>query len=190
MQIQEFFKNNFEKISQYITIILFSEIFTIIFLLVPATFLTISFFLFIFYLLFFIFILVSIIVPWIYTFFSDNDKKYLHIFSTSFIGFLLILIINLYFSIYIQVILYSIILKSLIVGLASIFKSILMLFDNRENNKNFDFNFKNEKQMNLNLKINKYKKFHKNAILGGIFFLFVYPLVILIMTYFYAFIKI
>ena len=189
MEIPVFFRYNFEKILRLITILLFSEIFTLFFLSIPSDFLAFSFNVLVFYIFFLLYFVLSLIVPWIYIFFSTNSRKFTYILSTSFLSFIIILLFNFFVVIHVQVIIYFILLKSLIVGFSSIFKSIIMLIDRKDSFQKTNFDFQNEKSLELKMKKAEVQKLHRNEFLGGLIFLIIYPLTILLITYFYSFLK-
>ena len=60
-----------------------------------------------------------------------------------------------------------------------------MLIDRKESLQTTNFDFKSESSMEFRIKNVEKQKLHKNEIIGGLFFLFIYPLAILVITFIY-----
>ena len=178
-----------ERYLELLTILLFTELVTLLFLSIPANFLQNNVVLLSFYLLFLIYFLITLIIPWLYFFFSTNRKQYVFLIFISISFFIVFLIANLVVKIPLQVIIYFIILKSITAGFALIFKTIYTLFENETERKHtkFQFSISNE-GLNDTSNKNFVYKWYKNDILGGLVLLVVYPFIILLLTYFYSFI--
>ena len=186
MESSQFLKDNFRQYLLIITIILFSEIFTLLFLFVPSEFLAESLNVLVFYVFFLVYFLATVLVPWLYIFFENDYKKFLYIGLTSSVCFGLILIINFFVFIPIHIVLIFILLKSLMVGLSSLFKSLIALIDKKETIKKTNFNFRSEKIMGFKTKNESINELYKIDIFGSIFYLLLFPLVLVSLTYIYA----
>lgn len=64
-----------------------------------------------------------------------------------------------------------------------------MLIDRKDSFQKTNFDFQNEKSLELKMKKAEVQKLHRNEFLGGLIFLIIYPLTILLITYFYSFLK-
>ena len=189
MIIPQFLKDDFKQYLLIINIILFSEIFTLLFLFVPSDFLTQSLDVLTFYIFFLIYFVASLLAPWLYIFFVDDTRKFLLVGSTSFTSFLLLLLLYFFVLFPIHIIIYFILLKSLMVGLSSLFKSLINLLDKKETLQKTNFNFQTEKHMDFTIKNTLRHKLHKIDILGGFFFLVLYPVIIVSITYVYFYVQ-
>lgn len=189
MEYLDFLHANYQKILLVINLILFTEVVSLLFLLIPSEFLTASFNVFVFDFFFFLYFLAILILPWLYIFFIQDTRKFYYIFVTSLLSYLAILAINLVVSLPVHIFIYLILLKSLMVGLSSLFKSLISLIDPKESLEKTDFKFQTKSNTEYVLKNKIEANSHKIDILGGIFFLLIYPLIILVLTYFYGFLK-
>ncbi len=189
MEFFDFIEENYQNILLVLNIILFTEVVSLLFLSVPSDFLTTSSNVFVFDLLFFLYFLVTLIVPWLYVFFVQDIRKFYYILATSLVSYSIILSLNLVVSLPVHIIIYLILLKSLMVGLASLFKSLISLIDRKESLEKTDFRFQTKTNTDYSIKNKLEIRSHKIDILGGIFFLLVYPVIILLLTYFYGFLN-
>jgi hypothetical protein len=183
--INNFFsKINFEKFLFILTIILFSEFFTIIFLVVPSSILSNNLNKLLFFILVSSYFILSLIIPWLYIFFNNNSKKFINIFLTSYGSFIVFLVINFFTKIPFEVLIYFIFIKIIMISLSAFFKSILnFLFEKNEDPDLFKF----KKGLSLT---KSSKNSQENAIRvnleGGIFFIVIYPIILSFTVNFYS----
>lgn len=187
MEFLDFLHENYQKILLVINIILFTEVISLLFLLIPSEFLTDSIDLFVFDFLFFLYFLILLVFPWLYIFFVQDVRKFYYTLVTSLVSYSVILVLNVFISLPVHIIIYLILLKSLMVGLASLFKSFISVFDTKESLGKTDFRFQTNTSTDYTIKNRLVINSHKINILGGLFFLLIYPLIILLLVYFYGF---
>ena len=185
MEYFDFLKKNYISILFTFNIILFTETITLLFLFIPSQILSSGFVVLVFYLLFITYFIVTLLVPWLNIFFVQNQEKYVYIFGTSIISFSLILLVNSRIVLPVQVVIYFILLKSLMVGFASIFKSVLNLIDKKTTIEKTNFSFQKEEIIDFKAKTDSIDNFHNKDFFYGFFFLILYPFIILSLTYFY-----
>lgn len=189
MEFLDFIRENYQKILLVFNLFLFTEVITLLFLLLPSDFLTSSFNVFVFDLFFLIYFLVTLVVPWFFIFLVQDVRKFYYILIVSLASYFVILVTNLFVTLPVHVVLYLILLKSLMVGLASLFKSLLSLIDRKESLEKTDFTFQSKTQANYMIKKQNQFNSYKKDIFGGIYFLLFYPLIILLLTYFFGFLN-
>lgn len=178
---------DFEKYLRIITILLFTESITLLFLSFPSILLTQTYQVVSFYFLFTIYAIISLLVPWFYVFFTNSPKIYFNIILTSLICFSGYLLLNFVVKLPIIVLIYFIILKSFITGLAALFKIFYRiivdgnLFGKKRVSKS---HFIEHEGLQIAVKEKIEKDLEKYDLIGCFILLFVYPLSIMMITYF------
>ena len=167
-----------------INIILFTEVISILFLFFPTFLFSYSIFVIVFYFLFTLYFLSSLFIPWIAMFFNNIPNYIFITISTSFLSFIIYLFINSFFKFPLQIIIYFILLKSLMSGLALLFKVISSTFlPNKSKYVSFSF-------QNSVIQTHKYRITNqiniKFELFGSFSFLILYPILIIFLTYFFT----
>lgn len=180
-----FSKENREKYLQFFSIILFSEVITLFFLSIPSTLLSKNYELLTFDFLMLIYLLMSLIIPWIYVFFTETSKTYITIIVTSSISFFVFMILSLTIKRSLIIVFYFVILKSIMTGLAALFKILFRIFiDGGTKNKRENFQFIQPGSLQISVKDKISKELEKYDIIGCFILLFVYPVTIMLITNF------
>ena len=178
-------KERFFKLLLICNLILFTEIFSFVFIVFPSSFLTQNIYLFVFYLFLIFYFIFSLIIPWLFMFFNNIPKFIFITFGVSITIFCVYLLINFVFKFSLQVIFDFILLKSFMAGLALFFKVLTSPFL-LTNTQTVNFSFQNNnstivKQRNATLQNNP-----RLELFYSFLFLLLYPLIIIVMIYFFT----
>lgn len=158
-------KDNF---SHVITIIIFSETVPI-FLTELLQYFSLIYIFLLFY------IIISIVVPWIYIYTKITKFRILIIFLTSISSLFFFTLVYKVSSAQIELILYLIFLKTMVVGLSSVSKSFILIYlDNPRHRKDFQFDAPSSIKFDYlrNQEIKLY-------LLGVVIFLIFFPIILL-----------
>lgn len=162
------------KLLLILNIILFTEIITILFLFFPTFLLSYTIFILLFYLLFSIFFLSSLFIPWLSMFFNTNPNYIYLTLGISTTCFIVYLISHSYIKFPLQIIIYFILLKSFMSGLALFFKVITSNFLQNGSEK-VSFSFSNGSSASPRIQKIPLQNSKKFELIGALLFLVVYP---------------
>ena len=162
-----------------VNIVLFTEIITLLLVLIPSNFLSIKFILLLFYLLLLSYFMISLFVPWIVMFYIELPNMIWVILLTSLISFLIYLMLSFIIKIPLQIIIYFILLKSFMSGIALFFKVVYgFIFPSRKKIENFSFT-------SNSTKIKQAASLSNQYLIGASLFFIIYPLFIFGSLYLY-----